>query len=248
MRSMAALLALHSVFVLARLSPVVKKHHGDVLFSWIGVVAIAGMAICYLWMDSLRVHAELEQTAMTDPLTGLYNRRVLDSIAARHLEHAARRLLPCSALMMDIDRFKVINDELGHAAGDSTLSAVAGALQASLRASDIATRLGGDEFFVLLPGTDEAAAELIVARIRNSIDRLRLQAMGGQVFNVSVSVGRATKRGTDVTVDELLHASDIVLYREKQINRSLGRGSGALQDETRGGGDGGGAHVQPSNA
>jgi diguanylate cyclase (GGDEF)-like protein len=242
-RSMAALLGLHSFFALARLSAVVQRHDGDVLFSWIGVVTIAGLALCYLWMDSLRVHAELEQSAMTDPLTGLYNRRVLDLIALRELERAVRKGLPCSALMIDIDRFKMINDELGHAAGDSSLCAVAGALQASLRSSDIATRLGGDEFFVLLPDADEAAAGLIAARVRTAIAALRLQTMGGQSFSVAVSVGQVTQRGGDMTVEDLLHASDIMLYRDKQVSRTRGIGSGSRQAETAGA-----AQVQPSNA
>ena len=240
MRSMAALLALHSLFALARLSPVVRRHNGDALLSWISVITIAGLAIGYLWMDSLRVHAELEQSAMTDPLTGLYNRRVLDLIAARELQRAARKALPCSAFMIDVDRFKVINDELGHAAGDASLCAVAGALQASLRSSDIATRLGGDEFFVLLPDADEAVTELVVARVRTAIEALQMRTMGGQVFSVSVSVGQVTQRGTDLTVEDLLHASAIVLYREKQISRARPAGSGSLQT--------GGAQVQPSNA
>ncbi|SEB69067.1 GGDEF domain-containing protein [Terriglobus roseus] len=240
MRSMALLLGLHSFFALARMSMVVQRRNADVLLSWIGVITIAGLALCYLWMDSLRVHAELEQSAMTDPLTGLYNRRILEVTAIHEIQRAARRGLPCSAIMLDVDRFKVINDELGHAAGDSSLSAVAGALQASLRASDIATRLGGDEFFVLLPGADEASAGLVVARIRAAIAALRLQTMGGESFSVSVSVGQVTQRGTKMTVEDLLHASDIMLYREKQLSRSRGFGSGTRQA--------GGAQVHPSNA
>ena len=241
MRSMAALLGLHSFFGFLRFTVEVQKANGDVLFSWLGVVTIAGLALCYLWMDSLRVHAELEQSAMTDPLTGLYNRRVLELIARRELQRAARKNLPCSALMMDIDRFKLINDELGHAAGDSSLCAVAGVLQASLRSVDIATRLGGDEFFVLLPDADETTAALVTARIRNAIDSLQMRTMGGHVFSVSVSVGMVTRRGADMTVEDLLHASDIVLYREKQVNRSINpSGTGGLQA--------GGAQVQPSNA
>lgn len=244
MRSMALLLALHSFFATARLSVVVQRHNGEVLFSWIGVVTIAGLALCYLWMDGLRVHAELEQSAMTDPLTGLYNRRVLDLIAARELQRAASKYLPCSAMMLDIDRFKRINDELGHAAGDSSLCAIAAVLQASLRPSDIATRLGGDEFFVLLPDADEVSAELIVARVRASIAALRLQTMGGHTFSVSASVGHVTLRGPNMTVEDLLHASDIVLYREKQMGRARELSGSSLQP----GSTAGGAQVQPSNA
>jgi diguanylate cyclase (GGDEF)-like protein len=237
-RSMAVLLALHALG-LTLLSFAVGRHFRELIFSWIGIITIAGLALGYLWMDNLRLHAILERSAMTDPLTGLYNRRALDSFVKGRMDDARRRNRPCSALMLDIDYFKIINDELGHAAGDSSLSAVAAALQACIRSSDIATRLGGDEFFILLPDADESIAELVKARIRHAIDTLQMRTMGGHVFSVSASVGTVTRHG-QMTVEDLLHGSDIMLYREKQLNRARMIDPARIQS--------GGAQVQPSNA
>ncbi len=196
-----------------------KTHIPDAWFSWMGIITIAGLALSYMWISTLRMHAELERSAMTDPLTGLFNRRALDVLAAREIQRSVRQGLPCSALMMDVDRFKLINDSLGHAAGDASLCAVAEALQKSLRTSDIATRLGGDEFFVLLPDCDEEAAELVVSRLRKAIAALELKTMGDEVFHISVSMGQVTERKPEMTVEDLVHAADILLYREKQLRK-----------------------------
>ncbi|WP_084214346.1 GGDEF domain-containing protein [Terriglobus sp. TAA 43] len=192
----------------------------DAWFSWSGIITIAGLALSYLWIGNLRMHAELERSAMTDPLTGLFNRRALDVFAMRELERIRRRNLPCSALMMDVDSFKQINDGLGHAAGDASLCAVADTLQKTLRLTDIATRLGGDEFFVLLPDCSEAQATEVVMRLKSAIHGLRLKTMSEVVFTISTSIGCVTLSGQDATLEELLHGSDMMLYREKQALRA----------------------------
>jgi diguanylate cyclase (GGDEF)-like protein len=146
--------------------------------------------------------------------------------------------------MMDIDRFKAINDELGHSAGDTTLCAVAAAIKTCIRESDVATRLGGDEFFVLLPDADAESAKLVVARMREAIRLLRPQTLGGHVFTVDVSIGQITHASADTTLADLLHDSDIVLYREKQVNRGVARQADGIPVTAVTGG----AHVHPSNA
>lgn len=192
----------------------------DAWFSWSGIITIAGLALSYLWIGNLRMHAELERSAMTDPLTGLFNRRALDVFGARELERIRRRELPCSALMMDVDKFKQINDGLGHAAGDASLCAVAQTLQKTLRVTDLATRLGGDEFFVLLPDCSEAQAAEVVIRLKAAIESLRLKTMSEVVFTITTSIGCITLSGQNATLEELLHGSDVMLYREKQALRS----------------------------
>jgi diguanylate cyclase (GGDEF)-like protein len=243
LRAMSALIVIHVLSNIVRIAGALHVRNADAWYSWFGIVTIAGLALSFLWIGGLRMQHALETSAMTDPLTGLFNRRALEMVAVRELQRTARKHQPCSALMMDIDRFKIINDQLGHAAGDSTLCAVAAAVQASLRASDVATRLGGDEFFVLLPDANEDAASLVVARLRHAIAQLRLQTMGGLPFRVAVSIGQVTMRGTDTSVEDLLHASDIVLYREKQISRLHPSVSGTQADSPAGG-----AQVHPSNA
>jgi diguanylate cyclase (GGDEF)-like protein len=243
MQAMTALMTLHTVMNVTRIAGALHFRNADAWFSWFGVVSIAGLALSFLWIEGLRMQHALEASAMTDPLTGLFNRRALDMVAARELQRTSRKHQPCSALMMDIDRFKDINDRLGHAAGDVSLCAIAEALKTSVRISDIATRLGGDEFFVLLPDADEETANVVVTRIRSSIDQLQLKTLSGQEFGVAVSIGQVTLRGPETSVDDLLHASDIVLYREKQIRRSQQTLATAQADSRAGG-----AQVQPSNA
>lgn len=219
-RAMIGFHLAHFTSNLVRAAVVVKIHVPDAAFSWFGIITIAGLALSFLWVDSLRTQDELKRTAMTDPLTGLLNRRGLDIAGLRSIEYSRRHDLPCSALMLDVDRFKQTNDSMGHAAGDACLCAVATALQATLRSTDVATRLGGDEFFVLLPDCDEAQVEVIIARLNRAVDSLELRTMGDRPFKVSASVGNVTLRGSDLSMDELLHGSDIMLYRKKQKLRS----------------------------
>ena len=216
-RSLIAAYVLHFIPNVLRGAMAWKLQAADAWFSWFGIVTIAWLAVSYLWIGNLRSQDELERSAMTDPLTGLFNRRALNVLAQREIEHSRRRGVPCSALMMDVDRFKSINDSLGHAAGDATLCAIASILQTTLRVTDLATRVGGDEFFVLLPDCDDSQAALITARINTAVSGLQMRTMGGEPFGVTASVGRVTVEGPDFTLEDLLHASDIMLYRQKQM-------------------------------
>lgn len=218
--AMTACFCAHALPNFIRMALAWKFHTSDAWFSWFGIVVIAGLAMSYMWIGNLRMHNELERSAMTDPLTGLFNRRGLDVLANRELERLKRKQLPCSALMMDVNRFKQINDGLGHAAGDASLCAVAETLKATLRVTDLPARLGGDEFFVLLPDCSEVQASEIEARVRSAIRQLRLQTIAGVFFEISVSIGVVTLSAQKSTLDELLHGSDVMLYREKQAFRA----------------------------
>lgn len=217
--AMMACFTAHAIPNFIRIALAWKFHVSDAWFSWFGIVVIAGLAMSYMWVGNLRMHSELERNAMTDPLTGLFNRRALDVLGARELERLRRSQLPCSALMLDVDRFKQINDGLGHAAGDASLRAVAKTLQATLRVTDLPTRLGGDEFFVLLPDCNETQASEIVMRLRTAISQLRLKTLAGVFFDISVSMGLVTLPAHKASLEELLHGSDVMLYREKQALR-----------------------------
>lgn len=218
-RAMIAFLVLHIVANTIRLIAW-RYMHTTLWFSGMNVISSLGIALSYLWMDTLRMQAYLEQTAMTDALTGLYNRRALDMLANRELQRVSRTGMPCSALMIDVDHFKEINDTLGHAAGDTALRAVADALRAAVRASDIATRMGGDEFFTVLPDADENGVQRIILRIQQALAGMPLQSPKGEAYCITASMGYATLRGTDITVADLMHASDQVLYRAKQTSRA----------------------------
>lgn len=243
--AMAMFLLLHVLIFGLRSNDILTDATHSRWLAYAGMIIVVGLGGSFLGMEALRSRHEMERIAMTDPLTGLLNRRALEVVAHRELQRCIRLEKPCSALMMDIDHFKEINDTMGHAAGDSALRAVAGVLQSLLRPTDdVITRHGGDEFFVLLPECGEDNAEWIANQIRQGIAACRLLAVDDTPFRIQVSIGVATTSTSDITVQDLLHASDILLYREKQISRS--HNTAALLKDHRT--EGGGAQVHPSNA
>lgn len=158
---------------------------------------------------------EVEHQARTDPLTGLMNRRALAEVAKRELAHAARRGSPLSAVLIDIDHFKQVNDRHGHATGDAVLVGMARVLQAHTRAGDASARLGGEEFLLLLPDTDGERAVQVAEKVRQRIAEARFE--GAPPFTSSFGV--ATCAG-DGTLDGLLHDADRALYRAKHSGRN----------------------------
>lgn len=241
-RTMAALLSIHVLASLLRALGAWHAKRADIWFSWTSILTIAGAVLCFLWIDNLRMSSELELQAMTDPLTNLLNRRGLDLFSAREIDMAVRNKWPCSALMIDIDDFKQINDRYGHTAGDTTLCSVAAVLNTTLRTSDLITRVGGDEFFVLLPNSDESTTSFVVSRIRLAIRALCLHSPGNETFSIHISIGQTTQHGHGINLAELLHAADIMLYSEKhrtQNNSSKRKVFGQRKQDTR---------IHPSNS
>jgi diguanylate cyclase (GGDEF)-like protein len=242
--AMAIFLFVHVAVFGLRVNDILTEGFHTRWLAYAGMVIVVGLGVSFLGMEALRSRHEMERIAMTDPLTGLLNRRALEVVAHRELQRCIRMDKPCSALMMDIDRFKEINDAMGHAAGDAALRAVAEVLQSMLRPTDdVITRHGGDEFFVLLPECEEGKAEWIANQIRQAVADCKLSAMDDTPFRIQVSIGVTTSSKHDMTVQDLLHASDILLYREKQISRSQ-EAALLLKDHRAEGG----AQVHPSNA
>lgn len=185
--------------------------------NWTGAILIAGTALCFLWMDLLRTRAELEQQAMTDPLTGLFNRRSMEQFAAAELARSARKQATVSLLVVDIDHFKRLNDTHGHLLGDSVLQNVAAILKSSVRIHDLVARHGGDEFVILLTESSEATAETIIGRIQKQIAALSLRDRNGAIAPVALTIGRfTTPVAIGASFQDLLHFSDIDLYVQKQ--------------------------------
>ncbi|MGA9335805.1 MAG: GGDEF domain-containing protein [Rudaea sp.] len=158
---------------------------------------------------------DAERRALTDALTGLDNRRSFFESAPPLLDAARERSRPVCLAVLDIDYFKRINDQHGHAAGDKVLVHVAGLLKAGMRDSDIVARVGGEEFAVLLPQTDLAGAVDIVERLRQDLHRIDLSAEG--IPPISASFGVA--EGGTWSLDELLERADSALYRAKDAGR-----------------------------
>ena len=162
----------------------------------------------------------VEELATTDPLTGMFNRRVFDSRLEEMSARCRRSETHLSVLMIDLDHFKRVNDTFGHEAGDEVLRQTAGVLQTCVRETDIVARLGGEEFAVLLEGADVDAATMMAERIRGSIADLRIDTDGGQI-RPTTSVGCSTWHGADTTTDRktLVEQSDQALYRAKDQGR-----------------------------
>ncbi len=186
-----------------------------------GLLGLAAQAL----HNALRFH-DMSQQLERDPLTGLGNRRALTLQGAQWLADNIRHKQPLSMLVMDLDRFKAVNDNHGHPLGDRLLCALAHTLREVTRAADLCVRIGGDEFVVLLPRTDLSNAMECAERIRRAVAMLAIETPTGGHVNASVSIGVATHRhGMDL--DQLYHQADGALYAAKRAgcNRVLA-GSG----------------------
>lgn len=161
----------------------------------------------------------LKARALEDALTGIGNRAAFEQQIRSELARSERFKLPMSVLMIDIDRFKRVNDTHGHNAGDGVLQAVAAALRGELRASDFVARYGGEEFAVIAPQTDAAAAARLCERLRAAVAKCR-HVVGGAEFSVTVSVGAAAAIPLpDSQPADFVECADRQLYRAKQGGR-----------------------------
>jgi diguanylate cyclase (GGDEF)-like protein/PAS domain S-box-containing protein len=167
----------------------------------------------------------LRQSLWCDHLTGLANRRAFFEAAAAELDRAARSGRPLSVALVDADRFKQINDGHGHAAGDAALRQLARNLEAGFRPSDTVARIGGEEFAVLLLGSDAEAAEAAAARLCQAV-AARPVVVDGQSIALTVSVGVATLGDGAQDLDSLLQRADAALYQAKSDGRNRVRRSG----------------------
>lgn len=164
-------------------------------------------------------HDEIFRLSVTDNLTGIPNRRALLDELAREFSRAKRHSLPTSFLMLDIDRFKAVNDEFGHPAGDAVLARVAAATRAATREGDTVARYGGEEIAVLLPQTDLAEATAVAERIRASVEGLVTEYRRLRI-NVTVSIGCAGLRPEDLALDGVIERADAKLYAAKTAGRN----------------------------
>jgi diguanylate cyclase (GGDEF)-like protein len=161
---------------------------------------------------------QLHSAATTDELTGLCNRRALEERLAAEISRSLRHQLHTSVLLLDLDRFKVVNDTMGHAAGDRLLVQVGQIIRKQCRALDVVGRLGGDEFLVILPMTKPAEAKVFVARVQASLKEMEQTNPEFGACTLSMGIAESPRHGT--TVSSVLGAADNALYRAKRGGRN----------------------------
>jgi two-component system cell cycle response regulator len=174
------------------------------------------------YTDHLRDTMQLSvEMAITDVLTGLHNRRYMETHLATLTEQAAAKRKPLTLMMLDIDYFKSINDTHGHDAGDDVLREFAVRIRKSIRGIDLACRLGGEEFVVVMPETDISIAAMVAERLRRSIanDPFAIEG-GGKKVDVTISIGLAGLEGPNESARELLKRADQALYQAKRDGRN----------------------------
>ena len=163
---------------------------------------------------------QLRREATLDPVTGLHNRRHLEHVVKREISFAQREGHAVGFIMLDLDRFKQLNDTFGHAAGDTALCAVGHFLRSRLRAYDVACRYGGDEIVVVVPGADTADAMALAEQLRTGIEQIAISEANGAAPRLTASLGVASFPEQGTTPEAILHAADTALYRAKAEGRN----------------------------
>ena len=221
------LTTIRSIATMVGIVPSAGAAHDVMAIAFMVYLAAAlGIGFGLFWMATTILAAGLEHMASTDPLTRIYNRRVFLLWCDRELERSQRSDGPFSILMIDLDRFKHINDRYGHATGDEALCAAVEKMQDSVRGIDVLGRWGGEEFSVLLPHASADAALLVAERVRAGIARILLPARetrqdeAVEAVRVTASVGVATFQGHGDNVELMVQRADSCLYRAKATGRN----------------------------
>lgn len=173
-----------------------------------------------LALANLLLQETLRNQSLRDALTGLFNRRYLDDALAREIGRARRNTLPLSVIMIDLDHFKRFNDTNGHEGGDALLAEFGQTLARVVRSEDIACRFGGEEFAVILPGADFAAALQRAEELRAAVTRMSVKLRGATLAPVTASLGVAALHDHGKTGPDLLKAADEALYEAKKDGRN----------------------------
>ena len=182
-------------------------------------VGYTGVAMFAIFMLASDLSEQMKEIAVRDQLTGLLNRRGFVEQAARAYSTARRTGRSVSVIMADIDRFKIINDELGHAAGDEALCLVSRLFEQDRRAEDILARMGGEEFALVLPGTDINESLRIANELCHSLESATFE-VEGQSISMTASFGIAAISDKDTCLTDLIIRSDKALYKSKRAGRN----------------------------
>lgn len=236
--AMATAITIHAVLTLALIQggladgPMLGPSHapdGSLNSFWIGSMYIFTapqltvlVGLSYYILNRWRQReAEVRLLSMTDPLTGMANRRAIMALLKRELEKSHDTGLPLSVVMADLDYFKQLNDTWGHQVGDAVLKQAARVFLQQLRQSDHVGRYGGEEFLIVLTGADHHGATLLAERCREGLEELRVDAGPAQSLRVTASFGLCSNdHRRDLSLDDLLRAADDALYLAKEYGRN----------------------------
>ena len=187
------------------------------IMAWNGLLHLGFMLTVAYLLDSLRSHVEIvQELARSDPLTGIFNRRAFLEHLQYRLDLAARDAKSVTLAYIDLDDFKRLNDEGGHAEGDRVLRRVASTLRESIRRSDVVARLGGDEFIVLINGADRTGVESLVAKVREAL----LRALDEERVSVTCSIGCMRFPIAPPDADAAIRAADALMYKVKRLGKN----------------------------
>jgi len=166
-----------------------------------------------------RLHKEIQEMAVTDPLTNIFNRRGLDRWGQYEIERAKRFSSPLSAIYFDLDHFKEVNDEFGHDVGDHVLQEIVSCCQGVVRKIDIFSRIGGEEFLIILPETALPIAVQVGERLRETVAKCDIN-FNSHIIHITISLGivELTKEISDLS--DLINAADKFMYKSKQAGRN----------------------------
>jgi diguanylate cyclase (GGDEF)-like protein len=161
----------------------------------------------------------LGKEVLIDPLTGVYNRRAYGKRISEELQRYLRHKRPFSMLMLDVDHFKSVNDQYGHAVGDLCLKEIIKRIQPLLRQSDFLARFGGEEFVLLLPETVQSGAVEVAEKLRKCIEKTEFLHRG-KLVPITISIGATQVMSTDQQTDMLFNRVDKAMYRAKAAGRN----------------------------
>jgi diguanylate cyclase (GGDEF)-like protein len=178
------------------------------------------MVMCDLWFFVTELDRELAEQARTDHLTGALNRRAMEEAALRETARSLRHGSPLCTIIIDIDHFKRLNDERGHAAGDRALQALVSQVKSMLRGQDLFARTGGEEFAILLPDTPVSAGILTAERVRQALEALEIPFETGPI-HFTVSAGVAQLDGAQGGWEAMMRSADAAMYDAKEHGRNM---------------------------
>lgn len=184
-------------------------------------LCIMGSGFAFVLAVFERVAQQMEQLATHDGLTGCLNRSTIDAMLTHALERGRREREPVSFVLLDLDHFKLVNDQHGHRAGDQVLRSFAATVRERLRASDVFGRTGGEEFGLILPGTDAAGARRLLEQVRRAVELMHVPDGKGQTVRITVSAGLAVALpDMPIAAERLYGRADRALYEAKHAGRN----------------------------